>query len=138
MPISAQKAAEKFASRAPLAGGDYVQGARETGKDQAALSIAAKDNYKIGVTEAISRGAYEKGLQRSGKSGWLKGITEKGESRYSEGVAGARDKYATNSARFDTARGAAASAPRGPKGSATNLNRVALVVNALRKMKTGA
>ena len=138
MSKTAQQAAEKYASRAPLAGSDYVKGAQETSKDQSALAIAAKENYKIGVTESISRGAYEKGLQKSGKSGWLRGITMKGEGRYSEGVSAGKEKYASNSARFDTARNAAAAAPRGPKGSATNLNRVSLVVTALRKAKTGA
>ena len=64
-------------------------------------------------------------------------IRKKGGGRYSEGVATASGKYASNSAAYDGARGAAASLPRGLKGSETNLARVKAVVGALRAVKAG-
>ena len=135
---TAQQAVEKFVQRASVASGDYAKGAAETTKDQAALAIAAEPNYAAGVQAAITRKAFSKGLQKSGKQGWLSGVQNKGQGRFAEGVANSSQKYATESARFDGARNAAASLPRGPKGSPANLDRVRVVATALRAVKLGS
>lgn len=129
---SASQSAQKFVERASVASGDYQSGAEQTTKDQAALAIAAAPSYQQGVQAAIQRGAYAKGLQRAGKTAWLEGVRRKGVARFAEGVAASASKYATNSAKYDSARGAAATLPRGPKGDPKNLARVTAVVNALR------
>ena len=134
---TAQQSAEKFASRAGAAGLDYLKGAQETTKDQAARAIAAAEVHKQATMEALNAGRFAKGLQKSGRQGWLDGVQKKGASRYPEGVSAGAAKYATNSAPYDTARNAAASLPRGIKGSATNMARVTAVVNALRAAKVG-
>lgn len=128
---SAQQSSQKYADRAAGASTDYVQGAQQTTKDQAAAAIASAEVHKQATMAALNDGRYAKGLQRSGKSGWLAGITEKGGNRFAEGVSNAGPKYATESAKYDGARGAASALPRGIKGSATNMNRVTAVVNAL-------
>lgn len=133
---TASQSADKFVQRAAVAGGDYVAGAQSTTKDQAALAIAGKANWAAGITAAIQGDRFAKGLQKSGKAGWAAGVAGKGAERFASGVASSASKYATNSAKFDGARNAAASLPRGPKGSPTNLNRVAAVVSALRTAKT--
>lgn len=135
---SAQASASKFVERASAASGDYVKGAQETSKDQSARAIAAKAIYQQALTASFARGSFEKGLSKSGKAGWVKGITDKGATRFSEGVMVSANKYATESAKFDSARGASDSMPRGLKGSATNLAKVATVVNALRAAKVGS
>lgn len=134
---SASASAEKYASRASAASGDYVSGAQQTTKDQSAAAIAAASIYAQALQTSIADGRYARGLQKSGKQGWLKGVTEKGGNRYGEGVSSAAPTYATESARFDSARGAASSLPRGIKGSPQNLQRVAAVVAAQIKVKTG-
>jgi len=135
---SAQQVAEKFVTRAGAASGDYVSGAEQTSKDQSAAAIASKAVYQQALTASFSRGSYEKGLAKSGKSGWLAGVRSKGQDRFGTGVAASASKYATESAKFDGARGAANNLPRGVKGSPTNLARVTAVVNALRAAKTGS
>lgn len=134
---SASSSSQKYADRAGAASGDYVKGAQETSKDQAAAAIAAAPIYAQAVQQAVANGSFAKGLQKSGKSGWLTGVTTKGGNRYGEGVSGAAPKYATESGRYDSARGAASSLPRGIKGSAGNIARVTAVVNALRAAKVG-
>lgn len=134
---TASQSAQKFVERAGAASGDYVSGAQGTSKDQAASAIAGKANYVAGIQASITAGRYEKGLQKSGKAGWLKGVTEKGANRFAEGVASGAGKYATNSGAYDSARGAAASLPRGPKGSEQNFARAKAVGQALRAMKVG-
>lgn len=135
---TAQQSAQKFVERAGAASGDYVEGAQRTSKDQSANAIAGKANYVAGVQAAITAGRYEKGLQKSGKAGWIKGITEKGANRFAEGVASGSVKYAQNSGAYDTARSAADALPRGPKGSEANFARAKAVGQALRKQKVGA
>jgi hypothetical protein len=135
---SAQASSQKFVERAGAATQDYVSGAETTTKDQAAAAIAGKANYVAGVQAAITAGRYEKGLQASGKQGWLQGIRNKGQNRFAEGVANGAAKYAQNSGKYDSARQAADSLPRGPKGSEQNFARAKAVGTALRKMKVGA
>jgi len=132
---SAQQSAQKFVERASAASGDYVSGAEGTTKDQSALAIAAAPIYAQAVQASITKGSYAKGLQKSGKGGWLAGVRAKGGERFAGGVAASASKYATNSAPFDSARNAASSLPRGLKGSETNLARVKAVVVALRAAK---
>ena len=134
---TAQQVAEKFASRASAAAGDYVSGVENTTKDQAARAIASAEIHKQATMAALNEGRYAKGLQKAGNQAWKDGVRKKGGSRFGEGVAGASAKYATNSAVYDGARGAAASLPRGLKGSETNLARVKAVVMAQRTVKMG-
>lgn len=134
---TAQESAKKFVERASAASADYKEGALNTSKDQAQAAINAKANYQAGLTASFTRGSYEKGLAASGKSGWLKGVTEKGAERFAGGVASGADKYAQNSAKYDSARNSASSLPRGPKGSEANFLRSKTVGQNLRKVKTG-
>jgi len=136
---NASTAVTKWQTRAGMASADYSAGAAATDKDQAARAIAAKGNYAAGIQESIAAGRYEKGLSKSGKQGWLDGVTEKGAQNYSTGVSAdrSRSKYLENSGKYDNARKAADSLPRGPRGSAQNLNRVTAVANALRAAKVG-
>lgn len=134
---SASQSSQKYADRAGAASGDYVKGAQETTKDQSAAAIAAAPIFAQAMQQAITNGSFAKGLQKSGKAGWLKGVTEKGGNRYGEGVSNAAPRYAVESGKFDSARGAAASLPRGIKGSPQNIGRVTAVVNALRSQKVG-
>lgn len=138
MAKTASAVAEKYASRAGAASGDYVSGAEQTTKDQSAAAIAAKQVYQQALTASFTRGAYEKGLAKSGKAGWVAGVRAKGADRFASGVAASAGKYAQESGKFDSARAAASSLPRGLKGSETNLARVKAVVNALRTQKVGA
>lgn len=136
---SAQESVSKWQNRAGAASQDYADGARQTDKDQASRAIAAKAVYQQALTESFGRGAYEKGLAKSGKTGWLQGIEQKGAQNFSTGVSAdlARNKYTANSAKYDSARKAADSLPRGARGSAQNLARVSAVANALRAVKVG-
>lgn len=138
MAKTAQESARKWVERAGQASGDYSAGVLSTTKDQAALAAAAEDNYKAGVIAAANAGRFGVGVRKAGTQKWRDGVAKKGANRFAEGVSASSDAYATESARFDGARGAAASLPRGPKGSAGNLARVSAVANALRAVKVGS
>lgn len=134
---SAQQSAEKYVTRAGAAANDYLEGARTTTKDQSTAAIAALPIAQAALVAAFARGAQRAGLQRSGKSGWLTGIERKGADRYATGVEAGKDKYVASSSRFDTARNAAASMPRGLKGSETNYARSKAVGLAERAVALG-
>ncbi len=139
MAKTASVAVVKWQSRSAGAGSDYAEGARTTDKDQAQRAIAAKAVYQQALQESFTRDAYARGLGKSGKAGWLAGVEQKGTANYSTGVSAdsARQKYLSESGKFDPARKAADSLPRGPKGSPANLQRVTAVVSALRAAKVG-
>lgn len=136
---TASQVGSKWQTKAGSSISDYLSGVRSTQKDQAAAAIAAKGNWKAGLDAAVSGGLYEKGLQRSGSAGWKAGVEQKGSANYGTGVSAAASltKYTENSGKYDSARQAAASVARGPKGSQGNLQRVAAVVTAERAVKLG-
>lgn len=128
---SAAESMSKFVERASASSADYGKGVETTQKDQAARAIAAKGIYASAVQASIAKGSYEKGLQRSGTAGWKAGVKAKGESNFATGVSVSGSKYAERSAKFDAARASADAMPRGIKGSAQNLAKVAKVVSSL-------
>jgi len=134
---SASESGAKFVERASAASSDYGSGVQNTSKDQAAAAIAGKANYIAGVQASIAAGRYEKGLQKSGNSGWKEGVAKKGVNRFAEGVSASANKYIENSGKYDGARNAASSLPRGVKGSEANFLRSKTVGLALRKQKVG-
>ena len=139
MAKTAAQSSSKWAQNSQNGAQNYGTGSQGTTKDQSAAAIAAIPAMKAGLDAAFAAGRQQKGLSRSGKAGWLNGVLEKGVPNYQTGVSApaSKTKYEQNSGVYDTARNAAASSARGPKGSAGNLARVAAVVNAERAVKMG-
>jgi hypothetical protein len=90
--LNASEVAEKWAQRAGAASQDYVAGAQRTDKDPTALAIAALPRMRRQILAAIDSGKVTAGLRRSGKQGWLDGITNKGASNYASGVSASKGK----------------------------------------------
>ena len=139
MARTAAESVDKWVERAGTASDEYLAGARNPARSQSQSAIAAADLALQGIIEAFKSGRWEKGLRESGDAGWLEGIEQKGVTNYLTGVSSerAKQKYVTNSGRYDSARNAAAGMARGPKGSAQNLAKVTKVVQALRAAKVG-
>src|SRR5438105_14228169 len=90
--LSAQEFADKWAQRTSAAATDYVTGAERTDKDPTALAIVAIPRRRQNVLQAIDSGKVAAGLRRAGKSGWLAGITGKGQQNFSSSVSAAATK----------------------------------------------
>ena len=125
--------AQKWATRAAAAGGEYASGAASPRRSWQASAAASKDNYAAGVNTAISEGRYEKGISKAGDAKWNKGIQEKGRARYQQGVGIAQAEYQAGYAPYAAKLGSVTLPPRGPKG--TNYGRVQAVGEALREAK---
>lgn len=135
-PLS--EVAEKFARRASAATDDYRHGVATTGKDWAGLTAAAEPSYEQGVTEAISRKSFGKGVKEAGTSKWRDGAVGKGADRYAPGVRASLDAYSRGVSPYLEVLERLALRPRGPRGSDSNYQRSKDVGQALHKKRVGA
>ena len=131
------RVSSKWARVTPQRSEDYTLGVQSPRTPWAAATRAAEDRYKSGVTEAIARGAFGKGVAAAGDQGWQQKTLAKGPSRFAEGVAISAPDYEAGVAPYlDTIRSLTLP-PRFPKGDPRNLERTKAVAMALRKRKTG-
>lgn len=128
--------ANKFATRAGAASGDYKTGVETAGSDWEQNASAAEDNYKQGVNDSMSRNAFSKGVRRAGAAKYVKNATTLGPQRYQQGVANAKDAWAQGFAPVAQALQSLVLPPKGPKRSPANQNRSNMVQTALGAWKT--
>jgi hypothetical protein len=84
--VSATEYATKWQQRTGAAATDYVAGAERTDKDPTQLAIAAIPRMRQNVLAAIDSGKVASGLRRSGKQGWLAGVSGKGAQNFASSV----------------------------------------------------
>lgn len=135
--ITAAQASAKWATNTPQRTSDYEQGVQNPRTPWAQASIAGADAYKAGVTDAITRGAFAKGIQTAGDQTYLKNTLAKGPQRFAEGVQLAQDTYATKMAPVLKIIETTTLPPRFNKGDPRNIKRVEVMAAALRKGRTG-
>lgn len=134
---SAARAGAKWARRAASASGEYADGVANTTRSWAGNTKAAEKNFEAGVAAAISRKAFGRGVDKAGDAKWKKGATEKGPTRFSQGVSVAEADYAGGVAPFLELISRTNLPERGPVGSDMNFQRVSVLGKALRALKTG-
>lgn len=128
--------AAKWASRSSQAGGEYAQGIGSPKRSWSAAAAAAKDNYALGVQEAISRGGYEKGVSSAGDAKWQTRARDVGRARFQQGVTVSQAEYQKGFQPYASVIQGVTLAPRGPKGQ--NYGRVQAIGDALRAAKLAA
>lgn len=139
MPItkSADRVAAKWARVTPQRQQDYQEGVQQPRRPWAASAAAANDRYKAGVTEAANANRFIKGVNAAGDGKWSAKALAKGPARFAEGVAVSGPDYQAAMTPVLAAINAVQLPPKAPTGSPANIQRVAAVVSALRKLKTG-
>ncbi len=81
------------------AGSKWVERTAGTsGWQAAAISTAAKDNYRTNVAEAISQGKREKALAKVSDSEWQQDVRQAGAGSYTSGTTNKAPKYAKGAA----------------------------------------
>lgn len=131
----AAMAAQKFVTRGQAAAGDYQKGVQGAGDTWQAHSAAASDTFAAGVQEAITRGAYTKGIAKAGSGKYVNNASTKGAQRYPQGVATAGPAWQDATAPYLQTLQGITLPPRRPKGDPGNMARVQAVTDALRKKK---
>lgn len=106
----------KWARNTQAASGDYVAGVAAPRTPWAQATAAAEQNFAAGVQDAVSRGAFGRGVQNAGDNKWRKGVEEKGRTRYQQGAAVAQSDYDRGFAPFKSVIEGVSLPPRGPKG----------------------
>jgi hypothetical protein len=127
--------AAKFGRRASSATAEYEAGVRNPSNPWAAAATAAQPAYEQGVQQAIARKAFGKGVAQAGDARWQKGAVEKGPGRFTQGVSLAQPDYERAMGPILDAIARVDLPPRGPRGSAANLQRMTPIPAALAALK---
>jgi hypothetical protein len=131
----AAMAAQKFVTRGQAAAGDYKNGVSAAGDTWQQHSAAAGDTFAAGVQDAITRGAYAKGINHAGSAKYVTNASNKGAQRYPQGISQAGPAWQNGTAPYLTTLSNITLPPRRPKGDPGNMARVQAVTDALRKKK---
>lgn len=135
-----QMSVDKWQRRASVAQPDYLAGVNNPRVPWDQAAKAAENNYRSGVTTAATEGRFGKGISRVGNEKWQRGASQKGPSRFVEGVqlGGGNFQERINMV-LSTIEGVTLPA-RGPKGSPQNYQRITPIGEALRRAfgKSGA
>jgi hypothetical protein len=123
--------ARKFATVTPQRSGDYQAGVENPRKDWKISTAAAEQAYEGGVTTAIAKKAFGKGVNSAGTEKWKRGATTKGTQRWGPGVALAEGDYRAGFAPYRDAIERVALPQRFQRRDPRNLDRVGAVVKAL-------
>lgn len=127
--------AEKWERVTPLRSQDYVEGVRTTRKDWAGETIAAAENYAIGVTQAIAEDRFQRGVSKAGTDKWREKTIAKGGTRWGQGVRLGGADYARGFDPYRNELEAIDLPPRGPRGDPRNIERVRVIAERLHALK---
>jgi len=132
---SASDISKKWAQVTPGRTAQYEEGVRNPVRDYAANAAAASDAWKSGVTAAVARDGFKKGVQKTGTAKWQDRSIKLGPARFGPGVQAAQGDYEAGFAPYREAIAGAALPPRGPRRSPQNMQRVNAMVTALSMRK---
>lgn len=117
------------------AGAEYAEGVANPTKDWKTETLQANAAYKAGLNKSIANDSFAKGVTAVGTDKWQKMAMLKGPGRFSEGVSIAGDAYAAGFAPYRMVIAGLTLPPRGAKGDAANIQRVAVIAKALHDKK---
>ncbi len=129
--------AAKWARVTPQRSADYQSGIESPRADWETETTKANAAWKAGVQAAASQDLFLKGVKKAGTSKWQQNAIAKGPTRWSQGVQLAQGAFESAFAPFRDAIERTVLPPRFPRRDPRNLERVAAIVNALVKVKTG-
>lgn len=128
---SIEQISHKWASVTPGRTEDYRAGVEAPRKDWGVATVASESAYEAGVTQAIAKKRFGKGVKQAGTETWQRGAIEKGTARWGPGVTIAEPKYSRNFAPYRDAIERCTLPPRFSRRDPRNLERVKAIVNAL-------
>ncbi len=125
----------KWARVAAVSQTEFEEGVRNPRSDWAEKTRAAEGNYERGVQAGISRKSFGKGVAKAGTAKWQERTLTKGPARWSEGIQQSRGAFEAGFAPFREVIQRTTLPPRGPKGDPKNIQRVAVLADALHQEK---
>lgn len=135
--LSAQQIADKYASKAGAAGGDYKNGIQNTNVNPMQLAVAQQGVMVSKWNEAISSGRWANRMNSVGVDQWKNAAMTKGAQNYQTGIQAGKQKYlnAINyyAPIYQQIKDAVRQIPR--DGGAGSLARVQLAMQTLQQAK---
>jgi hypothetical protein len=125
----------KWKERTQAATSAYVDGARNPRRSWAAATAASEDAWKAGVQEAAAKNTFSKGVKTAGDAAYQDGITNKGATRFAEGVSVSGDAYDKGFAPYVQVIESTNLPDRGRRGDPKNYQRVQVLGTALNAKK---
>ncbi|KKN16771.1 hypothetical protein LCGC14_0972660 [marine sediment metagenome] len=122
---------KKFIDVTPGRATQYGEGVKKPKKDWEQSTAAAEDNFEAGITAAISRKSFGKGVREAGNSKYQKGVLEKGISRWPVGIRLALAAYVKGFGPYRDVIERTELPQRYPRRDPRNLDRVAALNRAL-------
>lgn len=129
--------ADKWRRRAGAASADYEAGIKSPKEDWASETIAAESAYEAGVTDAIGRKAFGKGVREAGSEKWSRKALAVGPARYTQGVSISEPDYSAGFGPYRDAIERIVLPARGRRGDPANIERVRAIADALHGQKVG-
>jgi hypothetical protein len=128
---------DKFIARGSSAAGDYASGVKGAGPAWAQGASAGADNYAAGVQDAITRGAFARGVQQAGPAKYEGRASTVGAQRFPQGIRDAGPAWEAGTKPYLDTLSSLTLPPRRPKGDPGNFLRAQVVGEALRRRRTG-
>ena len=127
----------RWQKRTADASEEYVKGVKNPKRSWGKCTCEAQDRYKAGIDQAHNRGAFRKGVKKTGSRGWKAKTLWKGPARFADGVHGAGDSYARGYKPYHTHFPSIRMPTRFPRGDPRNIQRCAAVTSAFGMLKVG-
>ena len=128
---SIDEIALKWSTVTPQRAEQYRKGIENPIGDWRTSTLAANDNWKVGVTEAVAADRFKTGVEAVDNNKWQTQTLLKGVSRWGVGVQLATDAYRKGFAPFRNALAALTLPPRFARRDPRNLDRVKAVVDVM-------
>ncbi len=125
----------KWARVASGAGTEYAEGVKNPRRDWQDATKSANSTYKSAMQESLANDSFLKGVSNTPTKKWQDAAVSKGPARFAEGVRLAEGAYRRGFEPYREVIAGLDLPARGPKGSPQNLERVAVVANALHQKK---
>jgi len=140
MPIKTKSLADtvdKWGKNTSTAGPYYTKGVENPKRPCIESAKAAEELYNSGVIEAISRGAFGKGLSKVSESDWKDAASGKGASRYPAGCKAGQPKFSKGMGPVLSHMQSIDLPPAGTRGSPDNIQRAVTFMTEMAKFRTG-
>ena len=132
---SAEEIADKWAEITPGRSGYYAAGVEDPLEDWETNTSLAQAAYKAAVSAADIAARFLGGVKRAGTAKWKRKAMAVGPSRFSEGVAVAKDDFRTGFAPHQAVIAATEIPDRKPRGDPANYERSKKIGTALHKKR---
>lgn len=125
----------KWTIRTSRATEEYKRGVKNPRRSWAKCACEAGETYKHGVDWAYGRGAFQKGVKKSGSKKWQAKSLSKGAGRFFRGVIDGRNNYERGFKPYHSHFPGIRLPSRFPRGDPRNLARCRTVCNEMGRLK---